>query len=678
MSQIVIHLDSMWVLERSGDATLPAEAISNFVQSKKMGSVVQQDFTELVVAIDPNFQFEVRAFQNQLVAHLCEVYKLTVQEVSAAVTVSEKAEAAGDTPKTSREKLTDAPVPEPKEPAVAVRTELVEPEKPQTSVMDEIRGLHGAEQFIALCEGIRKTAPVFRQRNLQPICTSICYLFSMDKGCGYTTSLQLLSKLMQEEALLSVKREPQEIVLDPEGTNKDALSNAARVISNCANRVVGVDISNWCDKVSAPEFRDFLLNMQSLKKEAVYVFRLPYLEHSVLERIEEALSDVMRVQKVVFPPMSATALQEISRKKLEEKGFTATPEAWELFQLRLAEEKSDGRFYGIRTAEKILEDMIFLKVQVLAAGESKEENCISAEDLATLTDDPKQNLSAEEMLNRLVGVDKLREKIYEFINQIEFAKKTSGVSAPSMHMRFIGNPGTGKTTIARILGKLLKERGLLSKGYFFEHAGGDFIGMYVGHTAPKTLALCRDAYGSVLFIDEAYTLANANYRDGSGYAKEAIDTLIAQMENHRDDMVVIMAGYPQDMERLMVLNQGLPGRMPFVLEFPNYTRQELFAIFLRMVENSAFTLTSDAEAAAQAYFENLDERILAAKDFSNARFARNLFERTWSKTVTRSQFDGGDIHVITKADFDAAVVENGQPEETKTTRRTRPGYHLGI
>jgi SpoVK/Ycf46/Vps4 family AAA+-type ATPase len=181
----------------------------------------------------------------------------------------------------------------------------------------------------------------------------------------------------------------------------------------------------------------------------------------------------------------------------------------------------------------------------------------------------------------------------------------------------------------------------------------------------------------VLFIDEAYTLANANYQNG-GYAKEAIDTLIAQMENHRDDMVVIMAGYPRDMERLMALNQGLPGRMPFVLEFPNYDREELYQIFLRMVENSAFELSDEAEAMVKAYFENLDERILTASDFSNARFVRNLFERTWSKTVTRAQVDGSDVHLIQKVDFEAAATDNRVEAEKQAARRTRPGYHLGI
>ena len=419
MSQIVIRLNSAWVLDRSMDDALPAEVISKFVNDNKLGTVVKQEFTELVINLESENALGLQGFRSQLVSHLCKVYQLTIQQALNAVTVSAKEDSekskepqkdkdqgkpedkpADKAKMRKREKLTPEALSEMLREVEKLQQgktgEPEEPDAPKVSIMEEIRALHGAEQFIALCESIRKTAPVFRQRNLQPICTSMCYLFSMDKGCGYSTMLRLLSGLMQEESLMTVKMEPYEFVLEPEGANKEVLSNASRMLSNCSNRVVSIDISNWCDKVSSPEFRDFLVGIHSLKKEAVYVFRLPYLEHSVLERIEEAMLDVMRVQKVVFPPMTATALQEISRKKLQKQGFSATPEAWELFQLRLAEEKSDGRFYGIRTAEKILEDMIFLKVQAIAAGNGGDENCITAEDLSTLTDDPKQNLSAEE------------------------------------------------------------------------------------------------------------------------------------------------------------------------------------------------------------------------------------------------------------------------------------------
>ena len=283
------------------------------------------------------------------------------------------------------------------------------------------------------------------------------------------------------------------------------------------------------------------------------------------------------------------------------------------------------------------------------------ETTITSSDLPPVTGRSRDKRPALEQLDDLVGIGPIRDRLMEVIAQIELAQAGDSELNPCLHMRFVGNPGTGKTTVARILGQLLKERNILSKGHFYEYAGRDFCGRYVGETAPKTAAMCRDAYGSVLFIDEAYSLYRGN-ADSNDYGREAIDTLIAQMENHRHDFVVIMAGYPHDMDTLMEANAGLASRMPYTIHFPNYTREELAEIFMSMVKNR-FQYEPELEDAVCNYFNGLPDSLLESKEFANARFARNLFERTWGKASVRRQVAPNEPFVLCAGDFDKAAAD---------------------
>jgi hypothetical protein len=141
-------------------------------------------------------------------------------------------------------------------------------------------------------------------------------------------------------------------------------------------------------------------------------------------------------------------------------------------------------------------------------------------------------------------------------------------------------------------------------------------------------------------------------------------------------MVVILAGYPKEMARLMALNPGLAGRIPYVLEFPNYTREELTAIFMQMVRTGGFQPQEGLEEAAKDYFAALPDELVESHDFANARFARNLFERAWSKTVMRTQMDGTDPTVIAVEDFRAATQESAKALSEKNTHRTRIGFQV--
>ena len=227
--------------------------------------------------------------------------------------------------------------------------------------------------------------------------------------------------------------------------------------------------------------------------------------------------------------------------------------------------------------------------------------------------------------------------------------------ALSMHMMFSGAPGTGKTVVARLIGRIFKEEHILSKGDFYEVTRKDLVGAYVGHTAPKTAEVCKAAYGSVLFIDEAYSLAGGSDND---FGKEAISTLIAEMENNRDNMIVIFAGYENELKSLFELNPGLRDRIPYHISFKSYTRDELVQIFYMGIPSN-FTYDDEFSTAANDFFANLPDEVLSDPNFSNGRYVRNLVERIFSKAALRMTMEQNAVTgVLTVSDFNSAVSDS--------------------
>ena len=240
-----------------------------------------------------------------------------------------------------------------------------------------------------------------------------------------------------------------------------------------------------------------------------------------------------------------------------------------------------------------------------------------------------------EELDRLIGLAGVKKNLNNLINVIRIRKirEDMGLSQTdmSLHLVFSGNPGTGKTTVARLLARIYKALGVVSEGQLVEVDRAGLVEGYVGQTAQKTQEVIDKALGGVLFIDEAYTLTNN--KDSGDYGQEAVDTLLKRMEDDRDKFVVIVAGYTEPMEEFLESNPGLRSRFSKFIEFEDYSEEELYTIFLSMCEAQDYHVTEDAKEILKAHFR----RIVEEKDenFANAREVRNFFERCIERQANR-------------------------------------------
>ena len=264
----------------------------------------------------------------------------------------------------------------------------------------------------------------------------------------------------------------------------------------------------------------------------------------------------------------------------------------------------------------------------------------------------KEEKSLEEIfaeLNELVGLKKVKKVLYELADMIKFKEKTKDnikVKDINLHMVFLGNPGTGKTTIARIIAKILYNLGYIKENKLIEVSSKDLVAEYVGQTAPKTMSVIEKSLNGVLFIDEAYTLS---VKEGNSYNAEAIATLIQAMENYRDKLVVIFAGYTKEMQDFLNSNSGIVSRIGYTLEFEDYTTDELIEIFKGMMNKSGFIVKEDSID----YLRKIIEDKRNNKNFGNARFIRNIYEKTVIKHAsnTKDKKRSDILKTITKNDI---------------------------
>ena len=252
--------------------------------------------------------------------------------------------------------------------------------------------------------------------------------------------------------------------------------------------------------------------------------------------------------------------------------------------------------------------------------------------------DYEQNKSIKEIfeeLDSLVGLEKVKKMLRELVDLISLKEKSKdilNIKSINLHMVFLGNPGTGKTTVARIVSKILYNLKYIKQDKLLEVTSKDLVAEYVGQTSIKTANVVQKALGGVLFIDEAYSLASGK-GEGNSFNEEAVATLIQAMENNRDNLVVIFAGYTKEMQDFLNLNSGIVSRIGYTVEFEDYTVDELWQIFNQMMTKAGFVVSKEAEDKVKKIIEENK----GTRNFGNARFVRNVYEKSIIKHASNTK-----------------------------------------
>ena len=354
---------------------------------------------------------------------------------------------------------------------------------------------------------------------------------------------------------------------------------------------------------------------------------------------------------IEFPDYTADELTNIFKLMLTEKGFTTTDdvvkEAHYIFEkARNMDNFGNGRYVRNFLEKAIMSQSVRLLSLRNDVSDIKRNELfkITKEDIKELNEDTKDVClpgDARQKLEQMIGLESVKKVINKAAANFKFNKlcMERGISKDkaSLHMVFTGNPGTAKTTVARLFANILKDEKVLSSGIFVETGRADLVGDHVGSTAKMVKRKFKEAQGGVLFIDEAYSLCDGHT---GGFGDEAINTLVQEMENHREDVIVIFAGYPKPMEEFLDRNPGMKSRIAFEVQFEDYTVDELVDIAKLMVSDKNMSITEEAIAKLRSNFEIVSK----SEDYGNGRYVRKMLEEAEMNLAERCfRYDASDI-----------------------------------
>ena len=485
--------------------------------------------------------------------------------------------------------------------------------------LDELVGLEEVKQHIKNVVMRIGVNDEIARAGLPPRPFSLHLAFVGSPGTGKTEVARLYGEMLKEAGVLSEGR-----VISVTGSS---MGNVKGVFERARGSVLFVDEAYGMLESPRVSITEFIACMENQRDDTVVV--LAGYEH-LIERLirsnpgfRSRLGDVIR-----FPDYSADELLEIFKLMCGRVNLLLPDETVSAARDILSRSGRLDDQGNARYVRKMFEDA--LGAQQVRLAQAKPQGRFSKKALQTLLPQDigwKPNRasmkSARQQFDELIGLTGVKKLVSDRLDYaaLQKIKRDAGIKAESvpLHLAFKGNPGTGKTEVARLIGRILKEEGVLSVGDFFECGRQDLVGPVVGSTAPKVEDLFRRAKGSVIFIDEAYSL---NDGQKGGYGDEAITTIVDQMEKLRDDVVVIFAGYSQDMDDFLMANAGLKSRLSCEVTFPDYSMDELMSILDSMVHSRGLHL----ERGAREKAHDIVRRAARGKNFGNARFVRTLLE----------------------------------------------------
>ncbi|HAS47408.1 MAG TPA: AAA family ATPase [Microscillaceae bacterium] len=567
-------------------------------------------------------------------------------------------------------------------------------ERPGSERLEELIGLENVKEqvkkHIALIKATRKNPQLAKNRRLHLVLQG-------NPGTGKTTVARLIAEIYRDAGVLErghlVETERKGLVAEYVGQTSPKTD---RVCQEALDGVLFIDevynLKQHENDTFGQEAIDTLMKFMEDEKDRLCVIMAGY-NKEISEFLESNPGLQRRVGvRVDFEDYRPEELKKIFDLKARQMGVKIADELQKTLTNIFVNiyERRDEKFGNASEAEKLLQGLIenhIIRCEMNGLDFTQEVIQIvdipkAYEDMAELGQTEAKIDEALAELRGMIGLKSVKELVQSIVNRIRYNQKLIQKAIIdkgdqiSLHLVFTGNPGTGKTTVARIIGKTFKALGVVKKGHVVEVQRADLVAGYVGQTAIKTREVIETALDGILFIDEAYTLTRSSGGgDTTDYGQEAVNTLLAMMENHRDRLVVIAAGYPEEMKQFIESNPGLQSRFTNYLQFEDYVVDDLWLIFQKIAQDKKYRVDLEAESKVKDYFEYL-RATKQGRNFGNGREARNLYAQALSLHEQRilpkmDHLSHEEILTIKADDIPVPPEDFVKPSEVKPKKREK-------